>query len=85
MLLVFVMVLPQRLSPAAVSEDMSDDECLRLLIASARSGRAYGDKGGHRLDGVFRRMLDPAEFRRLVYPGLAQEQRDAAPKSLQEV
>jgi hypothetical protein len=63
---------------------MSTDEgLLRMLVASARSGR--GASGGAQLDGVFKRMLEPAEFRKLVYPGLAPAQRDAAPKSLQEV
>lgn len=59
-----------------------DAELLAGLIASARGGRGHTDS---LLDGVFKRMLEPAEFQRLVYPGLRPEDLATAPASLQEV
>jgi hypothetical protein len=61
----------------------SDDACVRLLTEGARSSRATG--GAQLLDGVFRRMLDPAEFQRIVFPGLSAAERAAGPQSLQSL
>ncbi len=72
--------LPLSVFPA----QMDAEACLRVLVESARSGRGSGE-GGAVLDGVFRKMLDPAEFQRLVYPGLSPAQRASAPPSLQAI
>ena len=63
----------------------SDDACLQLLMQAARVRRSGDVDSGSQLDGVFKRMLEPPEFRRLVYPGLPEAARASAPASLQEV
>jgi hypothetical protein len=62
----------------------TDDACVRLLMEGARSSRASSG-GGQLLDGVFRRMLDPTEFQRIVFPGLSAAERAAGPQSLQSL
>ncbi len=81
----------QRVTPAAhpasppplPCAQYTDSACLRILKEAMRGGRE--SQSATLLDGVFRRMLDPAEFQRLVFPGLSADQRAACPRSLQEV
>ena len=63
---------------------MSDKEVLATLFASVRGGRAAADDESM-LNGMFKQMLDPAEFRRLVYPGVGPAEMAKLPQSLQDV
>jgi hypothetical protein len=63
---------------------MSDREILASLVGAVRAGR-QASEDDTLLNGMFKQMLEPKEFRRMVYPGLSPAETAKLPQSLQDV
>ncbi len=60
---------------------------LRDSVAAGDSGNLLGrdrrDRIRHELDGMFSKLIEPEQFRRIALPRLSEEERRRAPSSLQ--
>lgn len=45
--------------------------------------RPLGDARAQELEGIFQKLTEPEQFRRILMPGLSEEERTSAPSSLQ--
>lgn len=66
----------------------SDARALRRIFRSLKDSvmdpnGSLGAGRPHELDGVFRRLMNPEEFRRMVMPGLSSEELLVAPSTFQ--
>lgn len=57
----------------------------RRLIRQLSDWLSMSDGASHVLEGTFKRLLDPSEFRRTAFPGLTEAQLRGAPQSLQQM
>ncbi|CAM9565514.1 unnamed protein product, partial [Hapterophycus canaliculatus] len=78
-------------APDRHGQEASESGSLKGLFSSLRESVASSGGSGetgrsrHELDGMFTKLMEPEQFRRIALPRLSEEERRRAPSSLQEL